>query len=246
MTVWTDAVELGAQGRYAQAREVLSRIRQSEPAGSLALSTRASHARQVGADGADWDRQALACAADPESTADALIGLAADAVANGDAAEAEQMLGRAAEVIEGTSGLDEMWRPLTRWHWVSAERALLAGDPATAYIEARAARRSCTGRSIRHETKSAIIAMATGDEFALGRAQTVMDVLRAHRWATLQWPLALVLDDARAQHAVPADVLQRAWSSAEEAVEFIAGKLPQDLQQDWAHHPGVRRIRSGR
>lgn len=241
---WADAVELGAQGRYGQAREILESIPDGHRWRSLALSTLASHRRQVGAAEPELDRAALERAVDIESRADALIGLAADGVAAGNVAQAAEHLVEAQALVEADAhlGEDGSWRWVTRWYWVSAELALLRGDPVAAGEEARAARRTCAGHSVRHEAKSVLIAMAAGDRFALSQAAVVADVLRRHGWASLQWPLALILEDARSRYDVPEDLWSRARQEALGAIDRITADLPPDLVGAWRSHPGVRRI----
>ncbi|MDZ4236367.1 MAG: hypothetical protein U1C73_22030, partial [Dietzia sp.] len=94
--LWLRAVAAGGQGRYASALTDLNTLRRLAARGpdvSLALSTRASFLRQLG-----WhdrarslDGQALALA-DGAATpaADALIGLAADALGVGRFAASER------------------------------------------------------------------------------------------------------------------------------------------------------------
>ena len=87
--LWLRAVAAGGQGRYGSAMAdlaVLCRLQRGGPLVSLAHSTRASFLRQLGwhdrARG--WDGCAMVLAgADPEAGADALIGLAADALGVG-------------------------------------------------------------------------------------------------------------------------------------------------------------------
>lgn len=98
--LWLRAVAAGGQGRYAHAYGDLSVLRRLVPAGplaSLAHSTQGSLLRQLGwhtlARG--WDGRALALAgADREAGADALIGLAADALGVGRFAAAGALLDR--------------------------------------------------------------------------------------------------------------------------------------------------------
>src|ERR1700751_451822 len=82
---WLRAVVAGGQGRYGSAMADLDgvcRLQRGGPPVSLAHSTRASFLRQLGwhdrARGGDGRAMAVA-GADPEASADALIGLAADA-----------------------------------------------------------------------------------------------------------------------------------------------------------------------
>lgn len=211
---------------------------QPAPWPSLALSARASHRRQVGAlsQAVEWDEQAVLLASDGVSLADALIGCAADAVAAGRASHARVVLEEARSVAMGD------WRTLTRWLWVAAESSLLAGDVAAADEHARNAQESCRGLSPRHEAKSAIIAVAAGGDIS-GLVDAERSV-RAHGWATLQWPLALVAEDRAGE--VPGDWLREVWQAGREAVASIDAALPVDAIPAWREHPGARRLRNSR
>nr|WP_249262770.1 hypothetical protein [Mycobacterium bohemicum] len=86
--MWLRAVACGGQGRYGAAYRDLAALRRigSGPLVSLAHSTQGSFLRQLGwhTVARGWDGRALALAgADPEARADALIGLAADALGVG-------------------------------------------------------------------------------------------------------------------------------------------------------------------
>jgi hypothetical protein len=235
---WQDAVDRGARGDYAEAAAALGLLGDGETRwASLALSTLASHHRQVGDPGraADLDARALQCATDDESRADALIGLAADAIANHQPEQAASWHQQAA-----THALDS-WRTRTRWHWVGAERALLVGDLPGASEHGREAWAACEGRSVRHVAKSRIVfAAASGEVEALPEVSTV---LSGHGWVTLEWPLALVAADHLER--LPAGWLVEAWARGRAATYSIEGCLPEDRQQAWRAHPGVRRLREG-
>lgn len=236
---WSRAIELGARGRYAEAEAALTTLTDRHDRwSSLALSTLASHRRQVGETGeaARLDREARERATDAESRADALIGIAADAVAAGDPASA------------GTAHIDaerdaaSTWRTRTRWHWVGAELALLLGDADAAIRHARDALAACAGMSDRHEAKSRIVlAAATGDISALPE---VASTLRSRGWLTLEWPLALVAADHGPD--VPAPWVAQAWAAGGEATYSIEELLPVGLASAWRAHPGVRRLREER
>jgi hypothetical protein len=248
---WQHAVQLGAQGLYAAADDTLATL--SQPGGtwtSLALSTSASHRRQIGAtaEAARLDDEALNCATDTESIADALVGLAADAIASGDAEQA------AAWHADASQPAETGWRTLTRWHWVGAERALLVGDQATATEHARAALAVCTGQSPRHESKSRIISAAV-----TGRVDdlpAVSPLLRAEGWVTLEWPLALVAADhsqatrsggsTKPPLSGHAAWLTASWATGRAATYSIEDSLPAALRPTWRRHPGVRRLRAER
>ena len=201
---------------------------------SLALSTRASHYRQVGAiDMArELDDAALACACDPEGRADALIGLAADAVAAGASSAAVEWHREAAETVVE-------WRTRTRWHWVAAELALLQGDRISARDHALAAVAICADMSSRHVAKSRLI-LAAATEDVSDLPEIARDLAEAG-WITLEWPLALIAAD-HAERLDP-DWLERAWAPGVAATTLIEARLPPILATSWRDHPGVRRLR---
>lgn len=243
---WEAAVDLGARGRYAEAEALLTPLVSAarSTAGdrwrSLALSLLGSHRRQVGdvTSARQCDTEALQAATDAESRAEALIGLAADAVASGDADSAAEWHADAA------ADAAEAWRTLTRWHWVGAERALLAGDRSRAEAHARDACAACAGRSARHEAKSRIILAAVSghaeDLPAVGR------VLRDGGWVTLEWPLALVAADhpeGLADSWLADSWLAEAWETGRAATYTIEEGLPEGLREVWRAQPGVRRLR---
>ena len=234
---WARAVDSGARGRYAEAESLVAPLASAHGRwSSLSLSLIASHRRQVGdideamrLDTAAWQE-----ACDAESRADALTGLAADAVASGDLDRAVAWHDAAA------SDAAQDWRTLTRWHWVAAESALLSGDAPRATAHAREALLACADRSLRHEAKSRIVLAA-----ASGQVDELVDVstvLSSEGWATLAWPLALVAADHAAQ--VPADALAEAWEAGRGATYAIERGLPEALVPVWRAHPGVLRLRA--
>lgn len=183
-TRWLAGVCLGALGRYRAAERWLTPGPGGSPIGSLALSCRASHLRQLGRHAAaePLDTAALAAATDPESRADALVGLVADAVGRLDLATAERRLGTAREELAGPDGWpslgDGAWRPAVRLDWVTAEVSLLGDDPAAAAAASRAAwKRSQAATACRHAVKSQLVLGAALE--AAGRTRTAVRVLRA-------------------------------------------------------------------
>lgn len=235
-SVWVDAVARGARGQYADSAELLHPLTQrGDRWSSLALSTLASHRRQVGdvIEASRLDEAAMREATDAESHADALVGLAADAVAAGDPQTA------AVRHRDAESDARALWRTLTRWHWVGAELALLTDDRMAARAHAQAARAACLGHSARHEAKSRIILVAvTGD---LGELAGASDTVEDAGWATLSWPLALVAADHVG--AVPPPWLGAVWQAGRQATEVIEAGLPTADRAAWRAHPGVRRLR---
>jgi hypothetical protein len=234
--LWGQVVDLGARGRYAEADDLaLSIGDQPMRWTSLALSTRASHRRQIGAidEARRLDEEALDQAEDLESRADALIGLAADAIATADAITAARWHGEA-EADAGHAS-----RTQTRWHWVGAEYALLMGDDSAARTHARAAVEVGARVSTRHQVKSRIVeAAVTGAVADLADVQAVID---ASGWWTLAWPLALVAAD----HPGRCDPawLAVAWTWGRGATFAIERHLRGDHVEIWRSHPGVRRLR---
>src|SRR4030088_560952 len=154
---------VGARGRYGSAMADLAcvcRLRRDGPLVSLAHSTRASFLRQLGwHDRARrWDGLAMAMAgSDYEAGADALIGLAADALGVGRFAASAAALQRAGEML--TRGVPP--RLPVRLAWVSAELAMVTGDGATAVGHAeRAIELAAALGSARHAVKSDMVLAA--------------------------------------------------------------------------------------
>lgn len=233
---WDRAVRLGARGCYDEAEaSAVALLERADRWASLARSMLASHGRQVGDHdaAARLDAAALASATDVESRADALVGLAADAVAVSDVELARRWHGEA-EVDAA-----EAWRTRARWHWVGAELAMLVGEASAGAVHARLALEACAGESPRHEAKSHIIlAAATGDLLPL---VDVEEIVRSERWVTLAWPLALVVAD----HPGDADP---GWASGvrtegRSATYAIQAHLSGSRREIWCAHPGVRRLR---
>ena len=234
---WVRAVDLGARGEYDASARVLAEIGAGSGRwASLAQSTLGSYRRQTGdpVSAASLDAQALAIADDDESRADALIGLAADAVASGD-------IGRAGPLhVEAADPSLVSWRTRTRWHWVAAEIAVAEGAPDRASAHARDALLTCAGESSRHEAKSRIVlAAVTGQAEHLPE---VAHVVGAAGWRTLAWPLALVAADHPA--GLEAGWLERAWQVGRDATYAIEEHLPPDWAGHWQAHPGVERLRA--
>ena len=248
MTVsrWGDAADLGARGRYFDAWRILDRLEhEPAPLPSLAASMRASHLRQIGEIEAALrhDERALACASEEQSSADARIGLAADAVAAGRPSDAHAPLAQAA------SDAFPNWRTSTRWHWVSAELALAEGRPEDAIDHAQRALSACEGLSDRHAAKSRVIAEAARG--ASGRSGLGADLLaaaavaRVSHLATLQWPIALVAADLTASGAVTRELVAegpRLHREGAAAVRTIAEGLPESLRGAWLRGPAAARL----
>jgi hypothetical protein len=198
--LWLRAVAAGGQGRYAGALADLAALGH-EPRGplvSLAHSTRASFLRQLGwHDRARaWDGRAWAAAGhDPQAGADALIGLAADALGVGRFAVSVRALERAADLVTESAPA----RLGVRLSWVCAELAMARGQGATAIEHAeRAVQEAKALGSARHAVKSEVVLAAAlccaGD---LDGSRRVADAALAdtahHGMIPLRWALASLL-----------------------------------------------------
>lgn len=211
---WLRAVAAGGQGRYASAAADLAVLLREVPAGplaSLAHSTRGSFLRQLG--GHDLarglDGRALALALEnheanheadyevsPEACADALVGLAADALGVGRFASSAALLDRARQVPEAAGPA----RLAVRRHWVTAELAMVTGDGATAARNAERAVELADGDMVRHRVKSQVVlagALCCAGE--LDRARAVADSALEDTGRLglipLRWALACMLAD---------------------------------------------------
>ena len=173
---WLLGVCLGAGGRYGEAVTTLRPLAAAPGRGdrwaSFAASTTGSLHRQLGryAAARDFDRAALTAARslpddDVEPIADALLGLAADAVGEGEVAAAREAHAEAARIAEAP---DAPWRPRVRAAWVAAEIALLSDDGGAALSAADDAVKGAEdARAPRHHAKSlvfrAVALRVTGD-----------------------------------------------------------------------------------
>ncbi len=201
--LWLRAVGAGGQGRYGSARSDLATLLRSAPGdrlASLAHSTQASFLRQLGwhrlARG--WDGRALALAgADGEAAADALIGLAADALGVGRLAAAATLLNRA----EPIAAEMPQHRLSVRRAWVAAELAMAAGDGAGAVRNAEiAVELATTTASARHRAKSdVVLAAALCSAGAVERARTLgaatLELTGQLGLVPLRWAIACLLID---------------------------------------------------
>lgn len=128
-----------------------------------------------------------------DAVADALTGLAADALGVGRLALARRLLARCAAAVP-----DDRWRAGIRRHWVSAETELAAGAAAAALPHARAAVAAADDApSVRHRIKSRLLlAAASAAAGDLGTAKvmadTVADDCREHDLLPLRWACAML------------------------------------------------------
>jgi hypothetical protein len=200
---WLRAVAAGGQGRYGGALAELAglgRDVRTGPLASLANSTHASFLRQLGghAPARRWDGRALALAGpNVEAAADALIGLAADALGMHRFAASAALLERARSLLAaGGTG-----RVALRLAWVGAELAMVSGDQTAAVRHAERARElAATAPSLRHRVKTdMVLAAALCSAGRLQRARTLggkaLTVTEGLGLVPLQWALACMLVD---------------------------------------------------
>jgi tetratricopeptide (TPR) repeat protein len=212
--LWLRAVAAGGQGRYGSAMaDLAGLLPRDDPLASLAHSTRASFLRQLGwHDRARrWDGRAMATAgSDPEAGADALIGLAADALGVGRFAASATALRRAAEVLTRSAPP----RLPVRLAWVSAELAMARGDGATALGHAESAvDLAAAFGSARHAVKSEVIlaaALCSAGDLDASRsvADAALQAAGRQGMIPLRWALACLLVDIGSAAHTAADVLR--------------------------------------
>jgi hypothetical protein len=212
--LWLRAVAAGGQGHYGVAMADLAEVcllQRGGPLVSLAYSTRASFLRQLGwHDRARrWDGRAMAMAgSDPEAGADALIGLAADALGVGRLAASAAALRRAGELL----AISVPPRLPVRLAWVSAELAMASGDGPTAVGHAeRAIELAATLGSARHAVKSDVVlaaALCSADDIDRSRmvADAALDAAGGLGIVPLRWALACLLTDIGSARHSAADV----------------------------------------
>ncbi|OBJ65986.1 hypothetical protein A5626_11815 [Mycobacterium marseillense] len=208
--LWLRAVAAGGQGRYGAALRDLAALRRGAPAGpvaSLAHSTQGSFLRQLGwhTVARGWDGRALGVAgADPEAGADALIGLAADALGVGRFAAAATLLARADPLLASPDAAPTVPDRLpVRRRWVAAELAMARGDGGAAVGHATEAVELAAAMAIpsaRHRVKSEVVqAAALCSAGNIERARTVADAALQTTGQLgllpLRWALACLLID---------------------------------------------------
>ena len=211
--LWLRAVASGGQGRYGSAYGDLAALRRScadrqadRRLVSLAHSTQGSLLRQLGwhtlARG--WDGRALALAGtDPEARADALIGLAADALGVGRFAAATTLLTRADAALAAQLPAHVADRLAVRRRWVAAELAMAAGEGAIAVRhgeEAVELAQQMVVASARHRVKSDVVLAAAlcsagVTERARAVAETALEAAGRFGLTPLRWALACLLID---------------------------------------------------
>lgn len=262
---WLLGVALGAAGRLGSALAVLEPLAQQQvgqqvgqPASdtperrlfaALASATVASLRRQLGlhASAAVMDEAGLALTdGTGEGAFDCLLGLAADAVGQGDAEGAQARLAQASALAEGR---EDWWRQRVRQSWVEAELALLRGDPATAIESASSAvHRAETSGAPRHVAKGllflGVAQVQAGDlgeaESTLRRASTLAESLGT---LPLLWPARALLG-ALLEASAPAESA-KSLSAARGAVITMADDLPEELRAVWLDRPDITALLGG-
>ncbi len=141
-----------------------------------------------------------------DAAADALIGLAADALGVGRTSLATRLLDRCTALIEravadpgvrGTRGPERL-RARVRLHWVRAETALAEGCGRPALVEAEAALALAEqGGSVRHRIKSRLLvaaaASAAGElDRAVALADRIDEECRSTALVPLRWACAML------------------------------------------------------
>lgn len=221
---WLRAVAAGGQGRYASALADLERLVRSsaaDPLVSSALSARASFLRQLGwHDRArSWDGRAADRAGDGDAGADAMVGLAADALGVGRFAASERALTRARDLVAGC----ESARPVVRLAWVSAELAMFRGDGGSAVGHAeRGVHLAGDLGSARHVVKSGVVlaaALCSAGELAASRREAGAALADARRLGLvpLQWALACLLADIGSDELSPDQI----GAIQDDAADFV-------------------------
>lgn len=211
--LWLRAVAAGGQGHYGSAYRDLAMLRRCLPAGplaSLAHSAHGSFLRQLGwhMRARGWDGRALALAgADPEARADALIGLAADALGVARFAAAATLLTCADAALAGAElPAYSRQRLAVRRRWVAAELAMAEGRGASAVrhaeegVELARTLQIGSGASVRHQVKSdVVLAAALCSAGAIERARAVgdcaLDATGRFGLRPLRWAVACLLVD---------------------------------------------------
>lgn len=200
---WLRGVAAGGQGRYAAALTELDALARGPANGSLqslGLSTRASFLRQLGrhSHARTWDGRALAFpGVHADARADALIGLAADALGIGRFSLSARLLASASDVVDAGAST----RLPVRLAWVSAEHAMATGAGVAAIEHAeRAVALAAAQESVRHAVKSdVVLAAALCSAGELERSRTVadaaLDATERNGLVPLTWALGCLLAD---------------------------------------------------
>jgi tetratricopeptide (TPR) repeat protein len=267
---WLLGVAYGAAGDYGQAavalRPLLEAAVGSEPSDrlipGLALATRADHLRQLGriAEAAARDNQALDLAGDDLDPVafEALLGLAADAVAAADLDTARERVGAADKVLARNSG---WWRQRVELEWVKSDLARSTDDIKAAAAAATAALTAAEEAGApRHVARSLmLLAVAQLQEASRGASASQSDTGATPALATLRragtlaetlGALPLVWPVRALQAALTGDEQEsaRAIAAARAAVKHIADSLATDPEDTdgasaWLARPEVAALR---
>lgn len=229
---WLRAVGLGAQGWFAAAGAVAERLTRDpvapRPWRSRAASLGGSLVRQQGrhAHARVLDGRALLLAGThPGARADALVGLAADALGTGRFEEAAALLDLAAP-LETVPGLAE-WeadRLQIRRLWVTGELALVQGDPDHGVEVADRARRLAEAHAMRRLAwKSELIGLVARGVQNPAASAASLAVLGERLLAAGQLPLAWAAAAAGAG-ASDTEIAGRARQSRDRLAGILAAR----------------------
>jgi len=254
---WLLGVCLAAAGKFGGSLTVLeplvaggsSDVPERRLFAALAAATSAAVRRQLGqhAEAKELDDAALTFSGGaPEAAFDALVGLAADAVAGEDAVTAMSLVDRAKTLVNGHN---DWWRQRVRLGWVDAEVAMLKGEPSrAATLLAEAVQLAEVSGAPRHVAKTLLllaVAQVQGGELedaegTLRRAATLAESLGA--LPTL-WPSRALLG-ALLEERSPAEAA-KSLASARSGVIAIADDLPEGLRDVWLDRPDVAALLGG-
>jgi tetratricopeptide (TPR) repeat protein len=254
---WLLGVCLAAAGKFGGSLAVLeplvaggsSDVPERRLFAALAAATSAAVRRQLGqhAEAKELDDAALTFSGGaPEAAFDALLGLAADAVAGEDPVTAMSLVDRAKTLVNGHN---DWWRQRVRLGWVDAEVAMLKGEPSrAATLLAEAVQLAEVSGAPRHVAKTLLllaVAQVQGGELedaegTLRRAATLAESLGA--LPTL-WPSRALLG-ALLEERSPAEAA-KSLASARSGVIAIADDLPEGLRDVWLDRPDVAALLGG-
>lgn len=257
-SVYEYAIDLGARGRYAAAWFALTGpvghldLDSPQSRDSRSLSIRASHLRQIGmADLAQHlDARAIETAQTADEAADAGLGWAADALAQGHVDEARDRFAQCLDTAPAESTGAQNARIAVRIQWVGAEIDLAAGHQALAAERLTDAVAQARLVSQRHLAKSLMFLAAVramqGNPAAAHRDLIEADaIIDRERWISLWWPWTLIADGL--DHDLWGPDAAGIWQGlhidrARAAVGIIRAHLPEDLVGRWAGGRDVQRL----
>lgn len=250
---WLHGVCLTAMGRYGSAMAQLQPLLGDVSTGfrlrsaGLAAVTIASIYRQLNLyrEARGFDEWAISMTkGDPTVPTDAGIGLAADAVGEGDIARAREML---ADAMARHAGHWD-WRTEVRADWVRAEIALTARDPKQAVRSATSAldRAEASGAP-RHVAKSLLflgaarMTLAASGERAEERAavaelRRAVALSRSLGTLPLLWPSLLLLAGCS---TATDESRRRDRSEAARTVRAIVADVPAPIATTWVARPEI-------